>query len=84
LPIVRICDRISGESIPNKTAPTAFYFRDDPKGATEHAWSIRRGEQAAPLLGFSKQDVFYYEARAIGSAGEIDWEQTAPIKEAAK
>lgn len=52
----------------------------------EHAESIRRGEQTAPLVGFPKDDVFRYDrsaAQTIGSAGKVDWDRLSPMKEAA-
>jgi hypothetical protein len=49
----------------------------------EHADAIRRGELATPLLGFPDADVFRYEAKAIGVAGNVNWRGLTPMKEAA-
>jgi hypothetical protein len=49
----------------------------------EHADAIRRGELSRPLVGFPNEDVFLYDAQAIGVAGNVNWERLAHMREAA-
>jgi hypothetical protein len=47
----------------------------------EHADAIRRGELAAPLLGFPEKDVFKCDSKSAKSvdAGQVDWTQLTPL-----